>query len=311
MLRPREQPPLVSQPEPVKTALPNRSRPEMAHANPPAPRPARPVIVAGPVPLDHQPARITGRPSGSVFTGGTRSGTNQRPHHAPAGPARTEQPSQFARRHQRGPLSAILIGVVVGLCLVAAASGGIYYFMDQRGLLDKEPPRVSHDADYEQAMNFVKAGQYSFAIEKLRTLPPSARRDRRLAQIFFEQGNSIREQNTSGAIEAYRQAFQYYPANPEYGIRLGWEYYSLGRDMQADDPNQARVHLQSARQTFEAVLETHASNQQALLTLGHVAGALGDAVTQNNSYRRVIEIAADTPEALSARQHLRTLNFTP
>ncbi|MEN6625569.1 MAG: tetratricopeptide repeat protein [Candidatus Sumerlaeia bacterium] len=263
----------------------------------PAEEPARP-----------EPPRAAGRP---IAFG-------RRPAAHRIEPARrgAPKPAQFTKRHNRGPVSALLLAVVVALAFIAAAAGGIYYYMQQAAAADASTPSASpnerYESDYELVTTYKNDGRLSQAIEVLQKLPETPRRNHMLAEIFIAQVDvslAKRPPALENALDSIKQAVHYYPEKADYGMLLGEVYFSLGRATQQKDAKVSRQHMLDARKAYEAVVKQHPDNLKALLKLGDVAGALGDAVAQANAYDKVILINPSSDEADTARRNKRSLNY--
>jgi tetratricopeptide (TPR) repeat protein len=235
---------------------------------------------------------------------------------APAG--RTpHRPANFEKRHQRGPLSAWLVGAAVGLVLVAGAVGIAWLYIDLpavelngSGRPKMKPSQV--DAIVEQANSYLRKGEFALAIDKLDSLSPGRQRDQLLAKAYMDQGDRYfnREPRLlEGALEAYKQAVLHDDSNPSYGNALGQVYLDLGKVKGEKDPADARQFMALARQTYEAVLQRHPENLRALEGLAQVATAQGDDVLKANTYRRIVEVAPDSPAANDARRNMRMLGY--
>lgn len=229
-------------------------------------------------------------------------------------PARRPKPAQFTRRHNRGPISALLLTLVVLLAFMAVAAAGIYYYTNRATTPDSEAdaPAQNYEAKYEKAANLKMQRRFSEAVEVLMTIDPTMRRDRTLAEIYREQAQisiDAKPPVLESAIESLTEAVKFDPQNPDYGILLGDMYYTLGRKYQQSDPATGRSNLDKARQRYQAVLKDNPGNLKALLSLGDTAGALGDAVTQAECYQSIKRIDPNSPEAAAANRYLKSLGY--
>ncbi|MCE5228148.1 tetratricopeptide repeat protein [bacterium] len=262
----------------------------------------------GEIPAAQPPAQPqkTGRP----IAFGRRPGAAHR-----AEPARRPKPAQFTKRHNRGPVSALLLTLFVFVLFLAVAGAGGYYFWNKiktPGEGEAANPSQSYEAQYETAGNYVKSRQFSLAVDVLQKLPPTPRRDHMLADIYMAQADVSIKSNPpvwESAIDAIGQAVKLWPENADYGIMLGDSYYTLGRKHQQKDPAMGKQNLEKARDAFQAVLEKNPGNLKALLKLGDAAGALGDPVTQANSYKNIIRIDPSSDLADIARRNLQSLGY--
>ncbi len=284
----------------------------------PEPRPERPARASGERPTGHTPARRPepepqpAVPSGRPIAFGRRPGAGHR-----AEPARRPKPAQFTRRHDRGPISALLLMLVVGLAFVAVAAAGVYYYMNRAAAPGGDNPdstgiAQSYESQYETAKTYRGQRRFSEAADLLLKLPETMRRNRALAEIYRDQAQvsiDAKPPVLESAIESLKEAVKYNPENPDYGILLGDMYYALGRKYQPTDAGAGRTHLENAKQRYEDVLHYNPGTLRALLPLGDTAGALGDAVTQAECYRSIIRIDPNSTEAVIARRNLQSLGF--
>ena len=242
--------------------------------------------------------------------GGGGPAAAARPQHG------SSKPSHFEKRHRRGPLSALLLGAVVGLVLIGSVVGVFYYYLAPLVSTGKEGreaaiSRAQIESILEQANNYRQKGDYALAIAQLETLPESPERSRKLAETYMAQGNLNSEQKPpqiESAIEAYNNAVRYEPDNAEYGYALGMAYLALSREKKADKTN-AEKYLDLARQTFQAVLDRHPDHVGSLDGLSRVAVLQRDNVTAANAWRHIIQVAPDSYEAERARNNLKSLNY--
>lgn len=254
-----------------------------------------------------QPPASSGRP----IAFGRRPGAAHRTE-----PARRPKPAQFMRRHNRGPISALLLMFVVGLVFVAVAAAGIYYYMNRATApgenADSVSPAQNYESQYETAANFKKQMRYSEALDVLMKLDPTMRRDHALAEIYRDQvqvSPDAKPQVLESAIESLKEAVKYDPQNADYGNLLGEIYYALGRKYQPSNAAAGRANLENAKNAYQSVLQQNPGNLKALLQLGDTAGALGDAVTQAECYRSIIRIDPNSAEAVSAKRNLQSLGY--
>ena len=222
------------------------------------------------------------------------------------------KPSHFERRHQRGPLSAILLGGLVGFVLVGLVSGGVWIYWSYTRNHSNRPVRIGDrfGAVYEQARTYRQRGEYTLAIERLRTLPSSAVRDRLLAEVFMELGDRSYNKltpNLEAAIAAYEEALKHYES-PHYYNALGLAYRLSHRE--ASDPAKKQRDLQSARTAFQKALERQPDHIASLQSLADVAIDLHDANLEYECYRRILDVApADSPAAQKAQKDMQSRGY--
>lgn len=228
----------------------------------------------------------------------------------------SRKPSQFAKRHRRGPLSALLLGAVFGLVLIGSVMGGVYFYLGSQISVEDQgqAPTISRaqvDSIVEQAYNYRQRGEYALAIEQLKGLPSGGERDHLLAETCMEQGNLNFHQTPpqlESAIEAYKNAVRFAPGEPEYGYSLGMAYLDLSREKESDT-EVASQYLDLSRRTFQAVLDRHPDHISSLDGLSRVAVRQRDDVTAADTWRRIIEVEPDSYEAERARNNLKSLNY--
>jgi len=295
---PETQRPPIPQPGPAASP---RHEPERRTTAPPPPiaderrRPAPPPTA----PPIHEP------PPATAF----RPAAGQRVA-LPKGPPVGE----FSHRHRRGPLSAMLLGILVGILLMAAIAAFGFYYWQKTGEGPQEDviARADINATIEQARLYSERGEFAKAIEQLNTLPAIPIRDSHLANIYMDKGDralTSRPQQLKAAIDAYGEAVALKPDVPRYALALGQAYYMLAIS-QSDDEEAMRRNLLLARQTYEALLDRHPNHLEALNELAKVAGKLKDPVLQAKTYRTIIEVAPEgSPAALEARRNLESLGF--
>ena len=118
------------------------------------------------------------------------------------------------------------------------------------------------------------------------SLPDDASPRVSLGDLYFEA------QRFEDAIEWYDQALALNPADVDAGTNLGVSYYYSDQ-------------TERAIETFERSLEVDPSHQRALLSLGIVkAFGLQDLDGAIVAWERVVAIAPDSPEGLSAQDSL-------
>ena len=239
---------------------------------------------------------------------------------SPAPPAggvaggKARRPKDFAKRHERGPLSALLVGMLVGLALLGVAGMGVWIYLHppERGPLAALGETARLNAAVEQAELFKAKGQYAQATEQLENLPASPRRDRALGRLYMDIGDiALRRENLPGAIDAYVKAAQLVPDEPSYGIGLGLAFYQLAQETMERDAARGRELLDRAIQSYLAVSERNPTNQEALLEIARAARAKGDVVMQAEAYRRAVRIDPDTEAGRDAARNLKELNLAP
>ncbi len=221
------------------------------------------------------------------------------------------------RRHRRGPASAILLGLTVGLVMILIAGGVAWVYLDQisrtsarEGTSPGLPPSEVQTI-LIQANVYRQKGEYSKAIERLLSLPPFTRRDRMLTSIYMDHGDNYLMQKPplfKRAIEAYREAVKHQPQNTDYVNALGQTFFTLALTVIDDKDSYAR-YLQQARETFEVVRKQDPENLKALSNLAKVGTHQRDQELQVNSYRMIVEIDPDGDLGRDARRNLESLGF--
>jgi tetratricopeptide (TPR) repeat protein len=241
-----------------------------------------------------------------------------RPHAAghAASATRKLKPGQFARRHRRGPLSALLLGAGVGLALLTLAAAASWLYFQRRPLpgapsSDAGRERARQEQVFERAGRYVQQKSYSLAIEQLASLPPSQPRDQRLAEIYMEIGGQGFKQNPprlEAALEAYSKAVQYAPDNADDGFALAQVYYALARGVA--DSQTSSQNLDLARQTLQAVIDRNPQHLPAYDLLVRIAIAQRDYKLQQQTLQKIIDVSPkDSEAARNARDSLRSLGF--
>ena len=221
------------------------------------------------------------------------------------------------RRHRRGPASAILLGLTVGLVMILIAGGVGWFILEQQSRSSSREgtspglPPSDVQSILIQANVYQQKGEYSKAIERLLSLPPIARRNRMLASIYMDHGDNYLMQKPplfKRAIEAYQEAVKHQPENTDYVNALGQTFFTLALTVNDDKDSYAR-YLQQARETFETVLEQDPENLKALSNLAKVGTHQRDQELQVNSYRTIVEIDPDGDLGRDARRNLESLGF--
>lgn len=239
-----------------------------------------------------------------------------RPSAPPPGRAMQYRPADFKRRHHRGPASAMIFGALVGffMCGVVAAGAWFYFQNNPKMLSALRLPNTQADVKMAlaRASAYTSKGEYSKAIELLTSQPESPERNKALAEMFSDQGDSqITRQNPphyEGAIEAYKSAVKYDPNNMHYRSNLASAYYQLAVSQEADR-KAAMSSLDSAQQHCESVLNQDSKNLEALQILKRVALKKRDDTLLARTYKRIIESAPGSPEAEEAKKNLDELKL--
>jgi tetratricopeptide (TPR) repeat protein len=298
--------PLPPRPVPTRTSAALRSatsRSAAPRSAPPAPAPAS----AADVDESDTPAPATVRPF--IPTG--RQGVRKK-----------KKPSNFERRHERGPLSAWLWGAMVGLVLIAAAGVGVWVYLERTapGSVSALLPSLTHAREQDvldAAYELLARGETALAVDKLNQLPVGPARDHTLAQIHMSQGDSFFKQqppNYQAAIDDYNKALELEPANARYGNALALAYYTMGR-AGVEDPAQRDKNLGQALRIYQSVLDLNSAslNLQDKLTAlkGQADAAVGlrDDATAAKAWRAIIAAAPDSDDAKQARANLTTRGF--
>jgi tetratricopeptide (TPR) repeat protein len=279
----------------------------------PDPAPIRPSRPARPAPPGHPgyPARPTGyHTEAPRFHPGTGHGSRTQP----ALPVR-RKPINFGKRHQRGPLSAIFLGGLAAVVVIALGGGffWLYAHYDQvKGLIDQAAfSKAKASSIIERAGVYGREGKFTLAIELLNTLPDEGERNSILAKTFNDQGDELfkpPQSNYEGAIEAYKNAVKYDPNNPLFGNHLGESYFRLA-DKKQDNREVAKRYLALARQSYEAVLKVDPKNLDALKVLVRIATKQRDDILKAKTYKKIIEVAPDSEDAMNARRDSRSLGY--
>lgn len=268
-------------------------------------RPARPAPPAQPGYPVRPSAYHTEAPRFHPGTGhGSRPMTAQ--------PVR-RKPINFGKRHQRGPLSAIFMGGLAALLVIAMGAGlfWLYVHYDKvKELIDQATfSKAKSSSIIERANVYSHEGKFTLAIELINTLPNEAERNAILARTFNEQGDQLFSQkNYVGAIEAYQNAVKYDPTSAVFGNHLGESYFRLAQDKQ-DQREAAKRYLALARQSYEAVLSVDPKNLDALRVLVRIATEQRDDILKANTYKKIIEVAPDSEDAMNARRARRSLGY--
>jgi cytochrome c-type biogenesis protein CcmH/NrfG len=234
------------------------------------------------------------------------------PDRAPRG--RRLKPGQFERRHRRGPLSALLLGGIAGLTLLAVVVVAGWFYVQNHPApgagSDGGVERLRRQQVFEQASRYMQQKSFAMAIEQLESLPPDPVRDRRLAEIYIEIGDQMFQQqppNLPAAREAYTHAVRFDPANADYGVALAQVHYSLTR---GDNAAAADKDLDLARKTLQNVIDRNPDHLAAYDLLARVASAQRDYKLQQQALQKIIDISP--PESEAARRagdSLRSLGF--
>ena len=299
---PRLETPRAAQPDPQPQAY------ARVEQTPPV-EPVRPDPVR-PEPVWSEPARPRTplmSPRGRFDAAASRGRAKLPRHDEP-------KPGSFERRHKRGPMSALVFGLLTGLLLAAAAGWGAWYYLDSNGMLDRVggTGRNYEHLRLQQAFErarYIRQGDAAMAVEQLETLPPSPERDQRLAEIYMSIGDQALRHipaRLDAALEAYTQAMQYAPDVPEYGVAQAQVYYSLAREGRAD----AESYLQRARETLQTVIERNPQHLPAYEMLKRVATELRDYTLMQQTLQGIINNwPRDSQAAINARNDLEALGL--
>jgi tetratricopeptide (TPR) repeat protein len=295
---------------PPRTADPRARRGEFDLDAPPLPRLPRPGRTFG----STSAARTT--PSPATADAAAKTGASGRPA------ARQKKPTNFERRHRRGPFSALLLGAVAGLVLAAGAGAGVWWYLERQARGSGGGPLLpmvsqARQTDVMDAANeYLARGETTLAIDTLMQLPDGPDRNRKLAEIYMSRGDYyfLRQQppNYEAAIEAYKEALKYVGDNARYGNALARAYYTLSR-VGADNVAEREANMRQAFTIYRSVVDLNPPNRQDLLTalkgLADAAVALRDDTTAAAAWRRIIDAAPDSEDARQARNNLDTRGF--
>ena len=263
-------------------------------------------------------AAITLEPVGADEPTAAPPATSPAPEAKPR-PGAPTATSDFEKRHRRGPLSALLLGSLVGLVLVVGLVGLLLFYL---GFLRGEGPdtadslltRARYNNIIAQARVYKQQGDYSLAIEQLHKLPEGPVRSRMLAETYLEQGDQNFHQDPpklEAAIYAYRQSVEHRPGDPEYAKALALAYYTLGRLEPPEQAEQTEQYFEHARRIYENVLDQRPGDLEALKGLAKVGIATHNDTLAARCWHRIIEVAPDSPAAAAARDHLRSRRIRP
>lgn len=345
--QPRPEPRSAARPDPEDDRLDPprpRPRPEPGSAAPrlrppdpqersQAPQPARthyPENYGNELPLpgltpgfgEHpaQPAAHPAYPHGApphVGAAGPR-GAYLPPPRPTARPGTKRRPVDFGRRHQRGPISAYLLCGFIGMLLLAATAAGAWYYINYSKSTAGQAAagKARFESVRAQVENYRNKEQFARAIEMLNALPKSPPRNTLLAQIYNEMGDQLflkKPPNFQGAIEGYKKAL-IYDKSTRYGMNLGEAYVQLAKEKR-DDRGQFEGYLKAARQSFEAVLAFGPAQLalpdqlKAMDQLAKVFELLHMQKESRDMWKKVIELAPDSPEAQMARKNIYSLGY--
>ncbi|MCL5270640.1 MAG: tetratricopeptide repeat protein [bacterium] len=228
------------------------------------------------------------------------------------------KPSRFEARHRRGPLSALIMGTLAGLVFLLLGAAGFGLYLTWKGGAgaggdSTASMSAQENLIIEKARMYQRQGDYALAIEQINTLPEGPRRNKLLAGIHLEKGDLYftkrQPPQLESALEEYKQAVACDPDNAVSGNALGRVYYTLAL-AKADDESEAARYLALARQTYEAVLQRHPDELQAMDGLGKVAIHQRNDQLAAQCWNRIVAIAPDSNEARNARNNLRSRGFT-
>ena len=168
------------------------------------------------------------------------------------------------------------------------------------------------NAASEQAAIYAGKGEFSKAFDILLGLPESPDRNKRLADLYNDQGYqqliTRKPPSYEGAIEAYKNAINYDPNNAQYRNNRAEAYYELALS-RSDDRKVSGNYLSLAQQDCENVLSRDGKNLEALKILKRVAVQKHDDVLLAKTLNRIIEASLDGPDAAKARQDLNELKL--
>lgn len=258
---------------------------------PPAPRPARPAPERPPLPPQPKPEMAT--PQGVLAHAG-------KPH---------AKPIDFKRRHERGPVSAILLGVFVGFIVFTLIAGlGWYYYEYTQKAVDGAKMGMNHadfSAAVERARIYSSRGEDSKAIDLLTGMPDSPERNRILADMFSDYGDHQillqRPPRYEGAIQNYNEAIKYEPNSPKYRLSLAGAYLQMASN-QLDNEKNAASFLELAKQNCDTVLKQDSKNIKALIILSRIALQKKDEITAAQLLHKIIDLSPPgSQESLEAK----------
>ena len=221
-------------------------------------------------------------------------------------PAEIPEPTNFAKRHRRGPLSALLLTFIVGVLICSTAGALVWGYIEHGDKFGLRPTadQIKLQQATNQADEYLAMGKVVLAIDVLERLPISPQRNAKLSDIHMRQGEkAIRATppQLQNALESFRQAVDQDSNNRTASRLLGSTYLMLARE-KADDPQAAGNYLQQAREQFEACLAAEPKDIETMDYLAKVAVSQRDDVMQVNMYRKIIETAPDSPEAKDAQR---------
>ena len=159
-------------------------------------------------------------------------------------------PSHFEKRHRRGPMSALVLGGLIGLLLAGGIVAFLYYYT---GALNQsrpsEPAGLSQgeiNSLQERARNYQQQGQYSLAIEQLKQLPPGPERDGALSKIFMDQGDrSVMATPSRSLMARWKHTKRRCAAIPIARLqtwRWGRLYYRMANEKNKRSQSPRRIH---------------------------------------------------------------------
>jgi tetratricopeptide (TPR) repeat protein len=229
---------------------------------------------------------------------------------------RVQNQDIYTRRHERGPASAAVLGVVTGLMIIGMISFGVWNTVRLSGAAERDQADEGMSSSEielikEDAHHYRSRGEYAWAIEHYEKLPDGTGKKRLLAETYMEQGDRTLRLNPpdyKSTVKSYRKAVQSGDRNPEYGNALGAVYLTLTRDTMHDQAVH-REYLELARDTFLAVLEIEPANIETLVHASRIGRDLGDRSLQVEMYRALIQRAPGTEEASQAKKNLRSMGF--
>lgn len=211
---------------------------------------------------------------------------------------------------------AYFFGAFMGFAMCVLLGGVGWFYLKYNNKTISGMRVVDNTADLnvaaERAETYTRKGEYSKATEVLLALPESSERNRRLAEMYSDQGDQQLFRQSpprfEGAIKAYDKAVSYDPTNPQFRNHLAEAYYQFAVS-QTDNRKSSDQMLDLAQQNCEGVLSQDTKNLEALKILGRVAVKKRDDVLLSKTLNRIISAAPDSPDANDARQKLNDLRL--
>lgn len=236
-------------------------------------------------------------------------------------PPKQDHRSRYQERHERGPTSAIIIGMgVAALLLTGAAVGVVWYYYEHRVPLEKQAAgeprkdqRVERDRDLiDRSKGYEQQSQFAMAIEQLELLSDTPEKKKLLSEAYGRQGDYYTFHNRyNEAREAYQRALEHDAKNSQFAFDLGATLYQLGRHQQSLDHEAAAAKYAEAERSLKAALELKPAYPEALARLADIEIARGNPPTGAEYLRRIIQSFPQSKEADRAQKTLETMGLKP